>query len=414
MAQREPSEPAARRWLLLGSALLNLALAGWLAWTEIPRLSGAPRGRRGLDRAAEERVSRADALPAPRTADPGSPIDWSTIESSDYREYIANLRAVGCPESLIRDVIGADLTQEFVLRARQIWTPVRREYWQKPRSGGGPNADQLARLQALAREQGEVMRSLLGVTLPQQELIDVVLLQLWGPARQLASLGEEKRRAALEALAASGYFEELEASSLHLAGSGGADREAELERKQLKVLETILSPEEMKEFRYRNLAAASRTRQSMGRFEATESEFQALMKIEERLAADPKTPGDFYLRKAAEVQAARQALGEKRAAEFEQASDLFYVWSSRAVERFGLPDQAAALAWQAKRDAMAAADAIRRDGTVGAPERARQLAEVQRRATARIEEVLGAEAARFARAGDGVWLQVLAGGGSAP
>ena len=60
------------------------------------------------------------------------------------------------------------------------------------------------------------------------------------------------------------------------------------------------------------------------------------------------------------LQPARQALGEKRAAEFEQASDLFYVWSSRAVERFGLSDQAAALAWQAKRDAMAAADAIRR------------------------------------------------------
>src|SRR5262245_55092968 len=30
---------------------------------------------------------------------------WSQIESPDYREYISNLRAIGCPEATIRDII---------------------------------------------------------------------------------------------------------------------------------------------------------------------------------------------------------------------------------------------------------------------------------------------------------------------
>src|SRR6266404_5314233 len=31
--------------------------------------------------------------------------DWLALESADYRQYIANLRAAGCPEQTIRDLI---------------------------------------------------------------------------------------------------------------------------------------------------------------------------------------------------------------------------------------------------------------------------------------------------------------------
>ena len=34
---------------------------------------------------------------------------WSEIESDDYEKYIANLRAIGCPEQTIRDIILADV-----------------------------------------------------------------------------------------------------------------------------------------------------------------------------------------------------------------------------------------------------------------------------------------------------------------
>src|SRR5262249_8431733 len=34
---------------------------------------------------------------------------WSQLESEDYPTYIANLRAIGCPERTIRDIVAADL-----------------------------------------------------------------------------------------------------------------------------------------------------------------------------------------------------------------------------------------------------------------------------------------------------------------
>ena len=36
---------------------------------------------------------------------------WQELESQDYPTYIKNLRAVGCPEQTIRDIIIADVTQ---------------------------------------------------------------------------------------------------------------------------------------------------------------------------------------------------------------------------------------------------------------------------------------------------------------
>ena len=36
------------------------------------------------------------------------PFDWNQLESTNYRVYVSNLRAIGCPEQTIRDIITAD------------------------------------------------------------------------------------------------------------------------------------------------------------------------------------------------------------------------------------------------------------------------------------------------------------------
>ena len=47
---------------------------------------------------------------------PASAFHWGQLESSDYREYIANLRAIGCPEATVRDIIFADVRSYFFQR----------------------------------------------------------------------------------------------------------------------------------------------------------------------------------------------------------------------------------------------------------------------------------------------------------
>src|SRR6266540_412681 len=44
---------------------------------------------------------------------PRSSFHWSQIEASDYPTYIANLRAIGCPEETIRDIVTADVASLF-------------------------------------------------------------------------------------------------------------------------------------------------------------------------------------------------------------------------------------------------------------------------------------------------------------
>jgi hypothetical protein len=69
------------------------------------------------------------------------PFDWSRLESSDYKTYISNLRAIGCPEQTIRDIITADVDSLY-----------------SRKSNGLPERE----LQRLRQEENDVIVSLLG------------------------------------------------------------------------------------------------------------------------------------------------------------------------------------------------------------------------------------------------------------
>jgi len=65
---------------------------------------------------AQEKMEPSPAEPEPAlpsvrvSSGPVAPsFHWSQLESTDYATYIANLRAAGCPEQTIRDIISADL-----------------------------------------------------------------------------------------------------------------------------------------------------------------------------------------------------------------------------------------------------------------------------------------------------------------
>src|SRR5579871_1431151 len=48
-------------------------------------------------------------IPKPVTIVKTNEFHWAHLESEDYRDYIARLRAIGCPEETIRDIIIADV-----------------------------------------------------------------------------------------------------------------------------------------------------------------------------------------------------------------------------------------------------------------------------------------------------------------
>ena len=55
---------------------------------------------------------------------------WSQIESDDYKEYIQNLRDIGCPEETIRNLVKQDLDKYYDQRKADILSksPARKEF----------------------------------------------------------------------------------------------------------------------------------------------------------------------------------------------------------------------------------------------------------------------------------------------
>jgi hypothetical protein len=390
--------------VLCVSLLVNAALAH-----RMTRPAGQGIAESGANPAVVTSVKRAtngsaEAQAADASTD-SRPFNWSQVESADYKKYIANLRAIGCPEQVIQDIIVTDLNQVFLPRAKQIWWPRKHEYWQK-RSNvlGQANADQLKRLKALEKEKQAVLKELLGINYHDQEYAGLLFHQNRGIDRQLAYLPADKREVVRKVLSDTNLTDE---SELKDSPQGYQEARKELLERQLKALATVLSPQELEEYRMRNSIAATMLRNSLRYFDCSEDEFKSILKVQEDLQNGSNESMDVYAQHAAESAALKKVLGDERGAEYEKSTDLFYIWAKQASGRYGLSDDAAAQAWQIKRDTMAGAEAIRSQTDLAADERQRQLSELLQQTSAKLTEVLGTDGAEMARHGDGVWLQML-------
>jgi hypothetical protein len=317
------------------------------------------------------------------------PFLWSQIESADYRQYIANLRAVGCPEQDIRDIIVADVNQAFVPRFTAIWKSEVREYWRKSKREE-PNPEQEKQLMALSKDKAAVLRELLGVPLSEQRLVNTAFLQVQGSEQQLLFLPSEKRAVALQALADADL--EMKEEELH--------NRQELYDKKLKALAGVLSPEELQEFRMRNSRTGQMMRVELQYFDCTPEEFTQLFAIKARPAGDEGYNPDLLNRTAA-TEEVRKLFGDERAKEFERVTDVYYIKAREAAEEQGLPLGRADQAWQVTRDMRTAMSLLAKNTDLPAEEQTRQRQALVQRAEARLIELLGPKAA------SGVFLEDL-------
>ncbi len=312
---------------------------------------------------------------------------WSAVEADDYRRYIANLRAVGCPEQVIRDVILADVNQVFAPRFAAIWRSRVVEYWQKyKREQLSP--DQIKQSLALGKDKAAILMELLGVQVSEQEMIDALHLQLHGSEQELLFLPADRREAALQALADADF--ETKVGELRSREHYTQAEEQKLYEQKLKLLAEVLSPEELLEFRIRNSATAQSLRAEVEYFNCTPEEFRQLMESRER--AGSKNLGNLADRSAA-TEEVRKLFGDERAKEFERVTDLYYINARRAAEEQGVPLDRVDQAWQVTRNARAAAGLAAKDGKLSADERARQVQWLVQQAEARLIELLGQKAA---------------------
>lgn len=158
--------------ILLTSVALNLVLA-----TALVVLRGNRPGLSPVQSVSVALPSSHLVVTEPRppatspsvTAGNPAKFHWGLVESADYHQYIANLRAIDCPERLIRDIIIADVAKLYAGRIRELgsvrddWQPWHGSDRRRARSG-----EHNARVTALKAEQRALLKELLGIEWSEQ------------------------------------------------------------------------------------------------------------------------------------------------------------------------------------------------------------------------------------------------------
>jgi hypothetical protein len=370
--------PNALRALLVLSLVLNAALGLWLA-RRTP--SSVPVGTEGsfTNHPAVSPLRRAE-IPEP-AIEGGLETNalsfrWSDIESTDYRQYIANLRAIGCPEQTIHDLVEAELNELYASRQNAIWKRFAGAYWQKQRNDG-PSPDQTRQLYALGREKSQVLKDLFGSASNPQVMVDMLYVQVHGNEQQLLFLPEEKRQAALEALG-----EGRAKGGLDFADENVMIDPSRFENK-INQLAQVLSPDELKEFRVRNSPVAESLRNTARYLNCTPEEFESLLESREQAGGGT----------VISVSLVRDVLGDDRAKEFERVSNMNYLNGRSAADRAGLPDELGDQVGTLTADALAQAQRLAGDNTLTPAEIQARLKSLQSDTEAKLDEMVGKPAA---------------------
>ncbi len=290
---------------------------------------------------------------------------WSELESTDLVEFRDHLRASGCPESLVRDLVGSRLQGMAAIKERAILGPRRRpEYWQRDLPAR-PTRDQLAQLKAVASERDAESRRILGVPWKAQVWEALIQVQVDPKIATLAWLPEDKRQAV-----ATWYENQVPAETDSRGETEGQDAFEE----QCRRLSTILSLEELSEFRLRNSPTLQGHSLYLKHLSPSREELVALEPLLSRVSIN---------------EAVRQAWTPGRVAEFERKSDILWTRAMDATERYQLSPETPDRAVQIKADAELQAAELQKNKALSEEERKLALQKLGVRAENEIRQLVG-------------------------
>ncbi|HOW66164.1 MAG TPA: hypothetical protein PK256_12825, partial [Verrucomicrobiota bacterium] len=278
-------------------------------------------------------------------------IDWRMVESEDYRKYISNLKAIGCPEETIRDIIIADVNKLFESRRIERGKTAKRfEYWRTGQQilAGLIDEEKIKEQQDLVKEKRALLKELLGVEPDlKADLVSgavnpyETMLDFLPPEKQTQLLELEQKYSAK--LLGKIKVGSQDAEDLKEARKVQQEKDAELAK--------LLSPQEKEEFDLRMSPTAMIMRMQLSGFQPTEQEFREIFKLRKSFDDEHSVLGmsssdkpDQEKRAAAQKildDQVKTLLGESRFAEYQRVQDYTYQSIAKVAEREGLTTDAA-------------------------------------------------------------------------
>ncbi len=387
---------------------LSLALTGALLGMNYALF----KGRTGpLPASAERKVTVTtkrivrNAPPAqqPTVATNAPPFHWSALESPDYAVYAAKLRAVGCPERTLRDILLPDIEKLYDERAAELADSPEDTFWETADQRDARQRQRDAKLRALELEKRALIQRLLGTELSYTALKELrsegmasaILEILLGFTDTVKSdhlftvhqLREDDAKAFLTVTEGILLDEDI------------AQLQALRERFENE-LARVLAPGEMEELRLRitvleglqhltrgsGVAVTGPELREIARLRADTHDAlaKALNLDDEIYSEETRAKGD-----AAFQELLRRFLGAERFADVERGKDDLFRELFQSTEKQGVAKAALVQAYEARRAADEQAKQIRADKQLSEEERAVLLAALRAQTTQVLARSLG-------------------------
>lgn len=389
---------------------LSLALTGALLGMNYALFQTRTAARAAvLDRKAvvtAKRIVRNPApapvtLAAPTTSTP--PFHWSALESPDYAVYAARLRAVGCPERTLRDILLPDIEKHYDERETELADGPVDTFWETADQRDGRHRQRDAKLRALELEKRALVQQLLGTELSYAALKEM-RSEGFGAGILEILLGFTDT-AKSDHLFSTHQLREDDAKT-YLTVTEGILLDEDIP--QLRALRDrfesdlarMLAPGELEELRLRLAAIKDKDHLTRGsgvsinggelreicRLHADTHDLLAMaLDLEDELYPEElRQKGD-----AAFAELLRRFLGTERYADAERSKDQLFRELFQSTEKQGVAKAALVQAYEARRAADEQAKQIRADQQLSAEERTLLLAALRAQTTQTLARSLG-------------------------
>jgi hypothetical protein len=340
-----------------------------------------------------------------------STFHWSSLESDDYTQYVANLRAIGCPENTLRDIIVADISLLF--RNRSAAAVSQPEPWH---SGSRRQRDERLVIQKRAeldREKRALVKELIGyewsddaAELWQQDSLNAVLFGFLAESKapqlmSIVSAYSEQSRAIKDA--SGGILIDEDRAAL-----------AKLHDELRRDVSILLSPAEREEWELRvqalgfaalgnvywdGVAVSGNTMREFARISRNYRDTFA----DEFLERHPPSESEQARRRAEFERQVESLLGPDRFAAFRRAQDQSFRDLLTFSSERQLPKDTAASVYELCRSAESKAAAFAKDDSLSSEEQAAGIALVRANTTKALATRLGSAYEAFLR-GPGQWI----------
>lgn len=406
--------------MLAASLLLNLVLICVVAFKLTPKPQSDPAPSFApIDEIVEASGSTATEAPTDSsTPTPPEPVaqiqafHWSQLEAPDYRDYIANLRAIGCPEETIRDLVIAEVNKRYSPQLMALYPQNRnKEYW-KNNMFFGADPELTAKREAISKEKDDLLKALLGDDYKkQQQLASGVNSN----HRGLDYIPEDKRDEAQKVLTALNK----EKQAIYAAAEGHilpSDQKkiAEIYKKHRDQLSKILTPQELFDWEIRNSDTAQQMRFSLDVFEPSEEEFRNIFPIKHENSLSTvgtdygsMTPEErkIYQEQAKKMnEQLKETLGPERYEEYQRSNDYSYQTLYKLGRREDIPKESINEVWEMKDIYNDARNKIMRNKDMSPEERNAAIREISQETQNSVKGILGEETFKNYKSRGGHWL----------